>query len=125
MQKIILFTAFLCVGSAMCQAQSIDNKLWKSYIGAPINDTAFLKIYKDSSFITNSNGQVMVRFLSTITGDTLSFVDYGPEEQGCPDIKGAYKINFTGHIFTLTLINDSCDGRSQALADRKWMEAKK
>lgn len=127
MQKIILLGSFFCLALALCKlhAQSISNKSWKTYIGAPINDTAFFNINKDSSFITNSKGEVMVRFHSEIAGDTLSFVDYGTEEQGCPDIKGVYKINFAGHSFTLTLINDSCDGRSQALVDRKWMEAKK
>ena len=127
MQKILLFTVLFNLASAMCQlqAQSIDNKRWKSYITAPINDTAFFNIYQDSSFINNSNGQVMVRFHSKITGDTLSFVDYGSEEQGCPDLKGIYKINVTGDSFTLTVINDECDGRSQALAGRKWVEAKK
>ena len=127
MQRIILLVALFCVGSTTfkLEAQSIDNKRWKSYITAPINDTAFFNIYQDSSFINNSNGQVMVRFHSKITGDTLSFVDYGSEEQGCPDLKGIYKINVTGDSFTLTVINDECDGRSQALAGRKWVEAKK
>jgi hypothetical protein len=127
MQKILLFTVLFYLASAMCQlrAQSIDNKKWKSYITAPINDTAFFNIYQDSSFINNGNGQVMVRFHSKINGDTLSFVDYGTEEQGCPDIKGIYKINVAGDAFTLTLINDECAGRSQALAGRKWVEAKK
>lgn len=127
MQKIILLGSFFCLSSALCQlrAQSISNKSWKTYIGAPINDTAIFNIYPDSSFITNSKGAIMVRFHSEIAGDTLSFVDFGTEEQGCPDIKGVYKINSTGDSFTLKLINDSCDGRSQALADRKWMEAKK
>ena len=67
----------------------------------------------------------MVHFKSKISGDTLSFIDYGIEEQGCPDIKGVYKINGTGNSFTLTLIGDECDGRSEALAGRKWVEAKK
>ena len=127
MQKIILFTASLCLASATSKlhAQSIYDKRWKSYINAPINDTAFLNVYKDSSFITNGTGQVMVRFHSSISGDTLSLIDYGTEEQGCPNLKGVYKINVTADTFTLTLIGDECDGRSQALAGRKWIEARK
>jgi hypothetical protein len=126
MKGIILLAAMFCLGSTMLklQAQSIYNRRWKSYISAPINDTAFLNIFPDSSFITNNKEQVMVRFRSKITGDTLSLVDYGTEEQGCPDIKGIYKINIMGEGFTLTLIGDECDGRSQALAGRKWVEAK-
>jgi hypothetical protein len=127
MQRIILLGALFCLASTTCklEAQSISNKRWKSYISAPINDTAFLNIYADSSFITSGSGQVMVRFHSKITGDTLNFVDYGTEEQGCPGIKGIYKINATADGFTLTLIGDECDGRSQALTGRKWVEAKK
>ena len=127
MQKIISLAALFCLASTTCklEAQSIYNKRWKSYISTPINDTAFFNIYADSSYITNRSEQVMVRFHSKISGDTLSFVDYGPEEQGCPDIKGIYKINVAGGSFTLTLIVDECDGRSQALAGRKWVEAKK
>jgi len=127
MQKIILFTALVCLGSATpkLHAQSICDKRWKSYINAPINDTAFLSVYKDSSFITNGTGQVMVHFHSSISGDTLSLIDYGTEEQGCPNLKGVYKINVIGDTFTLTLIGDECDGRSQALAGRNWVEAKK
>jgi hypothetical protein len=127
MQRIILLAASFCLASTTfkLEAQSIWNKRWKSYISAPINDTAFFNIYPDSSFIANNNGQVMVRFHSKISGDTLSFIDYGTEEQGCPDIKGMYKINTMRDAFTLTLIGDECDGRSQALAGRKWVEAKK
>ena len=127
MQRTILLAALFCLASASfkLEAQSISNKRWKTYISAPINDTAFINIYADSSFISNNNGQVMVRFHSNISGDTLSFIDYGTEEQGCPDIKGTYKINATGDSFILTLIGDECDGRSQALAGRKWVEAKK
>ena len=114
-----------CAVSAMSylHAQSIINKSWKTYIADPINDTAILHIYADSSVITNSKGNVMVRNHCKITGDTLSIVDYGTEEQGCPDMKGKYRISVTGDSFTLTLINDECDGRSQALAGRKWTEA--
>jgi len=125
MKKIILFVNLCCVVSAMSHlhAQSIINKTWKTYIADPINDTAIFHIYADSSLITNLKGDVMVRNHCKITGDTLTIVDYGTEEQGCPDIKGRYRIAVTGDSFTLTLINDECDGRSQALAGRKWTDA--
>jgi hypothetical protein len=127
MRRTILVAALFCLASGACklEAQSIYNKRWKTYISAPINDTAFFNIYADSCFITNRSGQIMVRFHSKISGDTLSFVDYGPEEQGCPDIKGIYKINADGNSFTLTIIGDECEGRSQALVGRRWVEVKK
>ena len=125
MKKMIGLVSLCCVITAMSQlhAQSIINKSWKTYIADPINDTAIFHIYTDSSMITNMKGDVMVRNHFKITGDTLTIVDYGIEEQGCPDMKGRYRINVTGNSFTLTLINDECDGRSQALAGRKWTEA--
>jgi hypothetical protein len=127
MQKIILLAGFFCLTSTMYQlrAQSINNRVWKTYIGAPINDTAIFHVYPDSSFITNNNGDVMVRFHSKISGDTLTILDFGTEEQGCPDVKGNYKVSYAENSLTLTLINDPCEGRSQALAGRKWIEATK
>ena len=127
MREFILSVAIFCLGGTICklQAQSITNKCWKSYIGAPINDTAFFYIYRDSSIITNSKGDVMVRQHCTINGDTLTILDFGTEEQGCTDIKGMYQINFADDGFNLSLINDPCEGRSQAFTGRKWMEAKK
>jgi hypothetical protein len=125
MKKLILSVVFFCVALILCQlhAQSIANKSWKTYIDAPINDTVILNMYIDSSSITNTKGQVMVRHHCKISGDTLTIEDTGTEEQGCTGIKGSYKINYIDNGFTLTLISDECDGRSQALADRKWIEA--
>ena len=127
MQKLILFVVFFCSASAMCQldAQSINNKIWTTYIGNPINDTAIFHISSDSSFITNAKGEVVVRNRCKISGDTLTVMEYGSENQGCPDVKGSYKINAGDHSFTLTAINDACDGRAQAIAGRRWMEATK
>jgi hypothetical protein len=125
MQKLLLFAGFFCFASKMCQlrAQSINNKSWKTYIDAPINDSAIFNIYADSSLITNLKGEVMVRNQCKIIGDTLTIIDFSTDEQGCPGITGSYKINFTNDSFTLTLISDACAGRSQALAGRKWIEA--
>jgi hypothetical protein len=125
MKMLILSAAFFCLALIMCQlrAQSITNKSWKTYIDAPINDTAILNIHADSSSITNTRGQVMVRHHCKVSGDTLTIEDLGTEEQGCPGIKGSYKINFIDNGFTLIMINDACTGRSQALAGRKWTEA--
>ena len=127
MKKIILFAGILCLGSTVSHlhAQSINNRIWKAYIGDPINDTANFHIYSDSSFITNSKGEVVVHNHCKISGDTLTVVDYGAEEQGCPDMKGKYKIDLTGNSFTLTLIDDPCEGRAHALDSRKWTESAK
>jgi hypothetical protein len=123
MKKLFLFGALFLLASTVSniKAQSIENRNWKSYISAPVNDTATFHIYSDSSFVTNSKGRVQVRFHSQITNDTLILVDYGSEETGCPDIKGTYKIKLSGDSFTLTLVDDTCEGRSFALTGKKWM----
>jgi len=126
MKKLILSTAIFCLASSVCElrAQSITNKSWTTFIGAPINDSAILHIYQDSSFITNTKGQVMVHFRTKITSDTITISDYGAEEQGCTDVVGNYKINLSADSFTLTMIKDECDGRSEALTHKTWRQAK-
>ena len=126
MKKLILSAGLFCLASSMCElrAQSINNKSWTTFIGAPINDSAIFHIYKDSSFITNTKGQVMVHFQTKITSDTITIVDYGPEEQGCTGVTGTYKINLAGDSFTLSMIKDECDGRSEALTNKTWRQAK-
>jgi len=127
MQKTILFAGLFFLASAFSSinAQSIDNKSWKTYISDPINDTVTFHIHSDSSFVTNRQGEVMVRNHCKVSGDTLTILDYGNEEMGCPDMKGVYKINLSGNSFTLILIEDPCDGRSQALKDKKWTQTSK
>src|SRR5436190_612235 len=112
MQKIILFATLIFLASAVSKinAQSIENRNWKSYISDPVNDTATFHIFPDSSYVTNSKGEVKVRFHCHITNNTLTLVDYGSEETGCPDMRGIYKIDLNGNILTLTLIDDSCEG---------------
>src|SRR5436190_5807148 len=120
MQKIILFITLIFLAPAVSKisAQSIENRSWKSYISDPVNDTATFHIFPDSSYLTNSKGEVKVRFHSHITSNTLTLVDYGTEETGCPDMKGIYKIELNGNILALTPIDDRCEGRSFALTGK-------
>jgi hypothetical protein len=125
MQKTIMLGCLVL--SLMCQlhAQSINNNTWKTYISDPINDTAIFHIYSDSSFITNAKGGFMIRNQCKISGDTLTILDYGTEQQSCPDARGVYRIKSDGNSFTATLIDDSCDGRVRALTNRTWTRAKR
>lgn len=121
MKKIILLTGIALFASAFClHAQSIDNKNWKAYLEAPINDTVVFHIQSDSSFVTNSNGDVVIRMRCFIAGDTLTMVNLDAEQHGCADQKGKYKVNYKDDSFMLTLIDDACEGRAQALQGRKW-----
>jgi len=106
-------------------AQTINNRNWQAYFADQINDTLTLHIHSDSSFVTNSKGEVFLRTNCIINRDTLTLSDYGEGEHSCPDAKGKYKINLNGKSFTLTLIDDACEGRGQVLNGVKWTEAAK
>lgn len=125
MKKIILLTGLFFFTSATfhIQAQSINNKNWKAFFAEPFNDTLILHIKSDSSFVTLRTGEVLVQSKCTISGDTLALTDYSTGEYSCPDVTGKYKINTSGDSFTLTLIEDPCDGRAQALNGIKWIKA--
>ena len=122
MKKIILSTAIILFASVLpgLHAQSIDNKNWKGYLDAPINDTVTFHIHSDSSFVTKSNGDVAIRIRCTVSGDTLTILNQDAEQHGCPDQKGKYKIDATNDSLILTLIEDECEGRSRALNGVRW-----
>jgi hypothetical protein len=122
MKKILLLGSLVLLTSIVSDlhAQSIDNKNWKAYLDAPINDTVTFHIRSDSSFVTNSSGQVVIRVHCMIAGDTLTIVNQDGVETGCPDQKGRYKINLKDDNLLLTVIDDACEGRSQALQGAKW-----
>jgi hypothetical protein len=127
MKKLILLAGVLCVISVTSQlhAQSINNRNWKAFFADPLNDTLTLHIHSDSSFVTTSSGQVMLHTNCMILADTLTLLDYPTSEHACPDSKGKYKITVNGNSFTMTLIDDPCEGRAQILNGRQWFEAPK
>lgn len=127
MQKIILVAGLFLLASALSNlnAQSINNKNWKAWLAEPFNDTLTFHIQSDSSFVTTSSGEVLVQNKCKITGDTISITDYSTGQYSCPDATGKYKINLSGDSFTLTLIEDACEGRGQALHGLKWIKASK
>ena len=122
MKKILLFIGIVLLASTLShlQAQSIDNRNWKAHLDAPINDTLTFHIQSDSSFVTNSNGEVVIRIRCMIAADTLTIVNQDAEEHGCPDQKGKYKIDLKDDSLVLTLIDDACEGRAHALQGVKW-----
>jgi len=127
MKKIILVPALLFLMSMLCDldAQSINNKNWKAFFAEPFNDTLTLHLRGDSSFVTLSNGEVLVQSKCTITDETVTLSDYSTSQYSCPDMTGKYKINLKGDILILTLIEDPCEGRAQALNGIKWTKASK
>ena len=110
--------------SALSHAQSIDNTNWKAFID-PLSDTLTIHISGDSSFVTRSDGEVLVRSSFTIAGDTLTISDYGTGEYVCPDSKGKYSFKVNDDTLIFTLIDDSCEGRAGTLNGLKWFKATK
>jgi hypothetical protein len=127
MKKMILLAGAFCFTAIASQAyaQSINNRNWKAYFADPINDSLTLHVHADSSFVTDSKGEVMVRTNCILSADTLTLADYSEGEHSCPDAKGKYKINLSGKTFTLSLIDDACEGRARALDGVKWTEVGK
>jgi len=125
--KKILFTCVIFFVSLLTHlhAQSINNKNWKAWLDAPISDSVTFHIQSDSSFVTNSNGDVVIRIRCAVTADTFTIVNQEAEEHGCPDQKGKYKINAKDDQLILTVIDDACEGRSRALNNVKWTEVTK
>jgi hypothetical protein len=127
MKKIILSVGLFLVASAVfhVQAQSINNKNWKAYFAQPFNDTLTFHLQSDSSYVTTSTGEVLVQINCKINGDILTLTDYSTTQYSCPDATGKYKITMGTDSFTLTLIEDPCEGRAQALNGLKWIKASK
>ena len=127
MKKMILLAGTFCFAAMASQAyaQSINNRNWKAYFADPINDSLTLHVHSDSSFVTDSKGEVMLRTNCTLSADTLILADYSEGDHSCPDAKGKYKINLSGKTFTLSLIDDACEGRARALDGVKWTEVGK
>lgn len=101
------------------KAQSLQNTSWKMYIGE-VNDTLTIHIGKDSSYVTDSGGEVVVRSLCKITKDTLNLLDY-EGKYACPNDNGVYKITVMADALNFKLIKDSCEGRVGSLDGSKWI----
>jgi hypothetical protein len=126
MKKIILFTGLFCFASIAfhLQAQSITNKNWKVYMAEPFSDTLTIHMQSDSSFVTKSDGEVLVRSTFKIEGNTITLLDYEGQYM-CKDQNGKYKFTLKADTVVFTLIDDPCEGRTRALDGATWTTASK
>lgn len=93
------------------EVSRLENSSWKFYIAEPINDTTIWRFAKDSSFIQDKKGEILVYSLYNQAHDTLYFHDIGGQ-YFCPsDEKAVYKITIDGNFLSLDLIQDDCAGR--------------
>jgi hypothetical protein len=119
MLKQFIFILLLALFTVKSNAQSLQNTNWKTFVAGQVNDSIVLHILSDSSFVTMSNGAVVVRSHIRISVDTLSLDDYDGEF-ACPNMVGKYKFSKTADLLTLTLVDDPCDGRGQSIGNSKW-----
>jgi hypothetical protein len=127
MKKALLFVAFL-IGAfssihAQSQIPSLKNTNWKLFV-PDLNDSITLHIKIDSSYVTTTAGDPVVRSVCKVSADTLCFTDYDGQ-YACPNQTGKYKISLSddANTMTLTLIDDPCDGRANAINKLKWTKA--
>ena len=118
--KLIAFLGFiLTVMSTAVQAQSFKNTSWRTFIGEPLHDSITIHIRTDSSFVTTSDGSVVVKSVCKISEDSLTISDYDGQ-YACQDMTGRYKVSLKDDIMTLVLVDDACEGRANNLNNSKW-----
>ncbi|HVW58871.1 MAG TPA: hypothetical protein VHC48_02510 [Puia sp.] len=118
----ILFLSFLLASTAGVKAQSLKGTSWKVYIDE-IHDTLTWHIGVDTCFTTDGNGETVVRALCKISKDTIAMKDI-EGKYACTDGTGVYTYLFQADGLTLTMVNDPCDNRSNAINGLKWIRAK-
>lgn len=127
MKKALSLAALLTIAlfptNAQTKTASLQNSNWKLFI-PDLNDTITLHIKTDSSYVTTTTGDAVVRSVCKVSADTLSFTDYDGQ-YACPNQTGRYLINLSDdtNTLTLTLIDDPCDGRVNAINKIKWVRA--
>ena len=117
--KLIVYLGLILTGMSMgARAQSLKNTSWRMFIDQ-LHDSLTIHIRSDSSFVTTSDGSVVVKSICKLSGDTLTISDY-EGQYACPDMKGSYKISVTDDWLAMVLIDDPCEGRVGSLNNSKW-----
>ena len=121
MKHLTLLLMLFFAGTALSRvhAQSLINTNWKAYVGDPVLDTLTLHIKADSSFVTGTNGNVVVRSLCKVVRDTIWLSDYDGQ-YACPNMTGKYVYTVAADVLSFTLVDDPCDGRAGTLSTTKW-----
>jgi len=120
MQKsaVLFFVVILFAGAGRLQAQSLQHTAWKLYLDA-LHDTLTMHIGADTSYTTNSSGELIVRSTCKIVNDTVKLRDFAGEYY-CPDGEGVYRFTVEGDYLSLTLVKDPCGNRSASIDGVKW-----
>ncbi|HLI92174.1 MAG TPA: hypothetical protein VKU83_01130 [Puia sp.] len=128
MKKTSLALALLTIAvlltagaNAQTDASPVKNTIWKAWLDQ-LNDSIALHITDDSSFVTTSNGDTVVRSVCKMSADTLLLSDYDGQ-YACTGITGKYKVSFDNDVMTTALIEDACEGRAGSINNLKWRKS--
>lgn len=123
--SVFVLIAIVVLFSVGAQAQteppSMKNTTWKAYLDQ-LNDSIALHVLNDSSFVTTSNGDTVVRSVCKLSADTLLLTDYDGQ-YACPGMTGKYKVSFDSDVMTTVLVADPCDGRAGSINNLKWKKS--
>ncbi|HXD77861.1 MAG TPA: hypothetical protein VN616_08630 [Puia sp.] len=118
---LALFGFFSTRALAQAEPSSMKNTNWKAFI-EQLNDSITLHIGTDSSYVSTSNGDVVVRSVFKMSGDTLMLSDYDGQ-YACTGMTGKYKTTFSEDVMTTVLIEDPCEGRAGSINNLKWRKS--
>ena len=119
--KFIAFLGLFLTGmtiGARAQSPSLKNTSWRLFVDQ-LHDSVTIHIRSDSSFVTVSDGSVVVKSVCKVSGDTLTLNDFDGQ-YACLDMRGSYKFGVADDVLSLTLIDDPCEGRVGTLQNSKW-----
>lgn len=119
--KLIALLGLFLTGMSMgtrAQSPSLKNTSWRLFVDQ-LHDSVTIHIRADSSFVTVSDGSVVVRSVFKVSADTLTLNDYDGQ-YACLDMRGSYKFGVADDVLSLVLIDDPCEGRVGTLQNSKW-----
>ncbi|HTI93114.1 MAG TPA: hypothetical protein VL727_21090 [Puia sp.] len=113
-------SGILLITFTTLSAQSIQSTAWKGFY-QPLADTLTLYLLTDSSSLISTTGTPLLLSTFKLSGDKITFRDYGGIN-GCPhDLTGSYRISQTADTLTLTMAEDPCAGRGDFFLIKKWI----
>ena len=118
---MFLSSALMFLLFCSLHAQTVTNTTWRGYFPAPINDSITIHWQKDSSFVTDSKGKVLIKSTYTREKNAITFIDFGGM-YAC-GVKGTYVISIKENILVFTLLSDACIPRN-TFAKMKWRKIK-
>ncbi len=118
---LLLTFIFFAMGAIKLNAQSLANTAWKGFFADPINDTLTLHYQTDTFYVTNTNGDMLVRSVLKISKDTMTVTDFDGQYM-CPQSDGVYKYAINGDNLNFVLVSDPCEGRNN-ITQIKWIRA--